>query len=93
MIGWISTGRRRVRGELPEGILADVVLDGFVRALDGDGAGLGRRPGLGERLINALGYPVVTGVFDRPWVVPVETGPVSAFVVLPHDVDNRTLPM
>ena len=28
-------GRRGVRGELPEGILADVVLDGFVRALDG----------------------------------------------------------
>lgn len=26
--------RRRVRSELPEGILADVVLDGFVRALD-----------------------------------------------------------
>ena len=28
-------GRRGVRGELPEGILAGVVLDGFVRALDG----------------------------------------------------------
>jgi hypothetical protein len=28
-------GRRGVRGKLPEGILADVVLDGFVRALDG----------------------------------------------------------
>ena len=51
-------GRRGVRGELPEGILADVVLDGFVRALDGFEAVLaGMRQATGARRRRAQAGP------------------------------------